>query len=223
MNLCMSVRLAVGTSLHQIMDEHCNHRALFLLCVEVLDQSFTHEGSPLPIAILDLLHVVTIDEHLLLLVVYDVQWTRTSTAVRRNANLVVLQVLLNGDLRIDILSAPEALQSIPQLSRVPVHSHPDAIQEDLGVGLHVFRSAFHQVQDTPFVEEVLYDSLGSSQRDPAHERDVLHQSHCLPFGRFCRTHQAPVGIVKLPGLHQLSRTGQRCDHAPQMRQSGHEG
>eukprot|EP00438_Fugacium_kawagutii_P030671 Skav204808 [mRNA] locus=scaffold894:78412:79131:- [translate_table: standard] len=167
--------------------------------------------------------MVTVDEHLLLLVVYNVQRTRASTTIRGNTNLIVLQVLLNGDLRVNILSAPQALQGIPQLSRIPVHSHPNAVQENLGESLHVFWSTFHQVQHTPFFKEVLDDCLGCSKGNPTHERDVLHQSHCLPFGRFCRTHQAPVGVVKLPRLHQLSGACQGRDHAPQMRQSGHEG
>mmetsp|Transcript_43145 Transcript_43145/g.94027 ORF Transcript_43145/g.94027 Transcript_43145/m.94027 type:complete len:274 (-) Transcript_43145:1442-2263(-) len=223
MNLCVRVGLAVRPRLRQILQEHGNHRALLLLSVQILNQALAHEITPLPFARSELGDVRLVDQSLLALVIHDVQGPHGSACIRRYPDLEVFQVLLDRDLRVDVLPPPQILQRVSQLRRPLVHAHPHSVQEDLGVFPNVDWTALEQIHDAPLVQEVLHYGLPRTKGDIAHQRDVFHQAHRLALRRLRWAHEAPVGVVKLPGLRQLPGARERSDHSPQVRQRGHEG
>mmetsp|Transcript_48449 Transcript_48449/g.139325 ORF Transcript_48449/g.139325 Transcript_48449/m.139325 type:complete len:223 (+) Transcript_48449:1784-2452(+) len=164
-----------------------------------------------------------VDQHLLRVIVDDVQRTSTPSAVGGYSKLEVLEVELDGHLRVDILPPPQGLQRVAKLRRLHVHPDPAAVEENLGVVLDMDRRALHEIENTPLLEEVLDHRLRRAQRDVTHQRDVLHQAHRLALGRLRGAHKAPVGVVQLPRLHQLTRPRQRGDHPPQVAERRHEG
>mmetsp|Transcript_54211 Transcript_54211/g.168110 ORF Transcript_54211/g.168110 Transcript_54211/m.168110 type:complete len:398 (+) Transcript_54211:789-1982(+) len=126
-DLRVRVGPAVGARLDKVLDEHRDHGALLLLGVEVLDEAVAHQVAPDPLARLDPLHVGAVDDDLLRGVVHDVHGPGAPAAVRGDLDLQVLEVLLDGDLRVDVLAPPEELQGVPQLRRALVLAHPDAV------------------------------------------------------------------------------------------------
>mmetsp|Transcript_22445 Transcript_22445/g.76900 ORF Transcript_22445/g.76900 Transcript_22445/m.76900 type:complete len:341 (+) Transcript_22445:1439-2461(+) len=221
-DLGMRPSFTVVGHLDQILNVHADHGAFLFLGIQVFDQTCLHEISPLPLAFLDLLDVAPVDQNLLSLVVHYVQWPGASAAIGGDPELKILQVELNGHLRVDVLASAQRQQGVSKLGGLLVHTNPASVEENLGILFDVHGRALHQVQDAPLLQEILDQGLCGTQGDVAHERDVLHQADRLPLRRLGRAHKAPMGVVQLPRLHQLARTSERRKHSPQVRQRRHE-
>src|SRR6266581_4658581 len=72
--------------------------------------------------------------------------------------------------------------------------------------------------ETPLLQEVDYGTRHRSDRDCRHESQVLHQTTGLAFRRFCRTNHAPMSVVELTRLCNLSLAAEWCIAPAQMRQ-----
>jgi hypothetical protein len=197
----------------QILRRHRNHDGLFLFRIEQLDLALLEEMVPrvvvrvlLPELLVrrvgELGDVLLLEHKLLALLVNNEERTADPPSVGVEPELLFTDVPDDGDLGLDVGRPTELDEVLGELVRVPMDSDPHSVDEDLcrARSLAVLLEAF----DSPLVEELEDGRRVGSDGDVRHEGEVLDETAGLTFGRLGRADHAPVSVVELTGLGDLS-------------------
>lgn len=187
---------------------HTDHAVLFLLRRHVLDQSVQHQvrehrfGLEVPQMVLTNLHSLRYRIH-------DVQRTAATASVRGDSKLSLLDVVHHGHVRVEVLAM------VQNHLGVAMDPHPDAVHEHLGGFGDQRRRDRLQLLHAVVLQQTVdllhlpitrtRRSYRVSDRDVAHQREVLHDSAGLALGRLGGTHHSPLRAVQQTRLRHLAR------------------
>ena len=205
----------------EVVDGHGDHRGLLLLDVDVLDGARLDQGLPALARVLALgqLHDVALG-HAQLLVVDDEQRPAASTVVGRQPELLEPDVVDDAHLGVEVRLPPEGPERGDELGGVSVHADPRTIDENLGGGGDGRRQDLLERLGVPVLERLEHRPRRAPDADVGHQRQVLDQSTGLSFRCLCRANHAPLRVVQLARLGELSLSADGRVDAPQVAQRG---
>mmetsp|Transcript_16479 Transcript_16479/g.64296 ORF Transcript_16479/g.64296 Transcript_16479/m.64296 type:complete len:1268 (+) Transcript_16479:614-4417(+) len=207
----------------EVTHAHADHHRLLLLAVDELDAAVVDQRLPAEAAILEVagarLVLQPLDVTLLhhqVLVVHNEQRPAAAAGVRVQPQLLVADVVHDRHLPVESVVAAQGAQTTGQLVGVVRDTHPGAVDEDLGCAWDVLRVHAVEHRDALFVQELHHRPGRGADCDVAHERQVLHKPARLALGRLGRADEAPVRVVQLARLRQLSLAADGRVQAAQM-------
>src|SRR5271154_6783834 len=96
------------------------------------------------------------------------------------------------------------LHSLHKMSRISMHTHPDAVDKDLGGVRRSQRLVLFEHFHIPLNHELNNGITRCANGDVAHKSQVLDEAASLSFRSLGRANQTPMSIVQLSRFSNLS-------------------